>query len=199
MTSLSEPTTLTHSEITPIIQALDFAAKQHRYQRRKDDITPYINHPITLVNILWNEANVHDLTVIIAALLHDTVEDTNTTLADLDERFGTEVMTVVREVTDDKTLPKAARKQRQIEHAPHLSDRAKLVKLADKTANLRDMVISPPVDWPMQRQQAYFEWAKAVVDQLRGIHPVLEALFDEAYTSGLNHLQGESSSPSSQA
>lgn len=192
MTSLSELAVLTHSDLVPVIQALDFAAQQHRFQRRKDDITPYINHPITLVKILWNEAEVSDTTVVIAALLHDTVEDTDTTFADLEERFGTTVMDIVREVTDDKSLPKATRKQLQIDHAPHLSDRAKLVKLADKTANLRDMLISPPVDWPMQRQQDYFEWAKAVVDQLRGVHPVLESLFDDAYTKGVNHLKGRS-------
>lgn len=196
MTSLGELTALTHSDIFPIVQALDFAAHQHRFQRRKDDITPYINHPIALVKILWNEAKVSDVTVIIAALLHDTVEDTDTTFADLEERFGPEVMNVVREVTDDKSLPKATRKQLQIEHAPHLSDRAKLVKLADKTANLRDMLVAPPVDWSLQRQQDYFEWAKTVVDRLRGVHPVLESLFDEAYANGLNHLSGRFNTPS---
>ena len=117
------------------------------------------------------------------ALLHDTVEDTDTTLAEIDAAFGKPVATVVAQVTDDKSLPKATRKQLQIEHAATLCDRAKLVKLADKIHNLRDVAQSPPVGWPPERLRSYCDWCKQVVDQLRGIHPHLEALFDQAYLS----------------
>ena len=165
-----------------IFSALGFAAHKHRDQRRKDvGASPYINHPIALVNILVNEAGIQDATVICGALLHDTVEDTETSPDELEEMFGKEICGIVMDVTDDKTLPKDVRKQRQIEHAVHACRAAKLVKLADKISNLRDMAASPPSDWPLERRQAYFDWAKAVVDRVRGTHDVLEQLFDEAY------------------
>ena len=165
-----------------ILDALQFAAHKHRDQRRKDlEASPYINHPIALANVLWGEGGVHDAIVIQAALLHDTIEDTETTPAELRKRFGRKVASIVGEVTDDKALPKAERKRLQVEHAPHISREAKLVKLADKISNLRDMAASPPKTWPKSRVREYFDWAKRVVDALRGVHPRLERIFDEAY------------------
>lgn len=165
-----------------ILAALQFAAYKHRDQRRKDlEASPYINHPIALANVLWGEGDVHDPVVISAALLHDTIEDTETTAEEIRERFGAKVARVVEEVSDDKDLDKATRKRLQIEHAPHISHEAKLVKLADKICNLRDMGASPPKTWPKSRVREYFDWAKAVVDGLRGAHPRLEAIFDAAY------------------
>ena len=165
-----------------VISAISFAADKHRNQRRKDiEASPYINHPIALANILANEAGIEDEKVLVAAILHDTIEDTETTAQELADLFGDDVTAIVLEVTDDKSLPKAERKRLQVEHAPTISRRAKLVKLADKIANLRDIAASPPADWPLKRQQEYFDWAKAVVDGLRGIHPTLERIFDEAY------------------
>ncbi len=166
-----------------ILAALQFAAHKHRDQRRKDlEASPYINHPIALANVLWGEGNVHDPVVICAALLHDTIEDTETTAEEIRASFGAKVARVVEEVTDDKTLDKATRKRLQVEHAPHISRRAKLVKLADKICNLRDMAASPPKTWPRSRVREYFDWAKAVVDGLRGAHPRLATIFDEAYS-----------------
>ena len=166
-----------------ILDALQFAAHKHRDQRRKDlEASPYINHPIALANVLWGEGGVHDPVVIEAALLHDTIEDTETTPAELRKRFGRKVASIVGEVTDDKALPKAERKRLQVEHAPHISREAKLVKLADKISNLRDMAASPPKTWPKSRVREYFDWAKLVVDALRGVHPRLERIFDEAYS-----------------
>ncbi len=166
-----------------ILEALQFAALKHRDQRRKDlEASPYINHPIALANILWREGGITDADVICAALLHDTVEDTQTTQAELREAFGRKIASVVMEVTDDKSLEKADRKRLQIEHAPHLSREAKLVKLADKISNVRDMLASPPAHWPIRRRREYFDWAKKVVDALRGVHPKLEKIFDEAYS-----------------
>jgi guanosine-3',5'-bis(diphosphate) 3'-pyrophosphohydrolase len=167
----------------PVFEALQFAARKHRDQRRKDpEASPYINHPIALASILWNEAGVEDPLVICAALLHDTVEDTETTEAELVERFGAEVAAIVMEVTDDKDLPKAERKRLQVEHAARLSREAKLVKLADKISNVRDVASAPPAGWPLERQREYFDWARSVVDGLRGAHPRLEALFDDAFS-----------------
>ncbi len=165
-----------------LLCAISFAATKHRDQRRKDlAASPYINHPIALANILANEAGIDDERVLIAAVLHDTVEDTETTEQELVKEFGQEIAGIVLEVTDDKALPKAERKRLQVEHAGTISRRAKLVKLADKICNLRDLAISPPADWPLQRRRDYFDWAKEVVDGLRGTHPGLETIFDEAY------------------
>ena len=165
-----------------IVRALEFAANKHRDQRRKDaQASPYINHPIALANVLVHEGQVSDPMVLSAALLHDTVEDTQTTAAELREVFGEKIASIVLEVTDDKNLLKAERKRLQIEHAAHISREAKLVKLADKICNVRDVSDHPPAKWDITRRREYFEWAKAVVDQLRGIHPELEKQFDEAY------------------
>jgi guanosine-3',5'-bis(diphosphate) 3'-pyrophosphohydrolase len=165
-----------------ILDALAFAADKHRHQRRKDqEASPYINHPIELAHILVNEARVTDPLVLIAAVLHDTVEDTDATLDEIAARFGREVSEIVAEVTDDKRLPKDERKRRQVEHAPHASFRAQQVKLADKIGNLRDLAARPPANWDLGRKRDYFDWAKRVVDGLRGRHAALEALFDAAY------------------
>ena len=160
-------------------KAVAFAADKHRNQRRKDaEASPYINHPIALANVLVNEGGVEDVTVLCAAVLHDTIEDTETTSEELQAIFGPKVASVVMEVTDDKSLEKSLRKQRQVEHAPHLSKEAKLVKLADKISNLRDIIASPPADWSAERKQTYFEWAAKVVAGVRGVHPGLESVFD---------------------
>jgi guanosine-3',5'-bis(diphosphate) 3'-pyrophosphohydrolase len=180
--SVSNPTIgLSFTETRKVFQALAFAAHKHRDQRRKDaDASPYINHPIALADILVNEGGITDPVVLCAAILHDTIEDTETTHAELLRAFGREIADVVAEVTDDKTLAKAVRKQLQIEHAPHASPRAKLVKLADKVCNLRDLAATPPADWSDERCQAYVDWAKQVVAGLRGSNAALEAAFDRA-------------------
>jgi len=164
-----------------LIAALAFAAHKHRDQRRKDVLaSPYINHPIALANVLANEAFVDDEIVLIAAILHDTIEDTDTSEEELIHEFGPEIAAIVLEVTDDKSLPKAERKRLQVVHAGVISHSAKLVKLADKICNLRDISRSAPEGWSLERQQAYFDWARAVIDGMRGTHPTLERLFDEA-------------------
>ena len=166
-----------------LLQAIAYAADKHRDQRRKDaNASPYINHPIALANVLANEGGIDDEAVLVAAILHDTIEDTDTTADELRRLFGKRITDIVLEVTDDKSLEKAERKRLQVEHAPHISRRAKLVKLADKICNLRDIAHSPPAKWPLERKQAYFDWAKAVVDGLRGVHPRLERAFDEAFS-----------------
>jgi len=131
--------------------------------------------------VLVNEGGVSDVEVLCAALLHDTVEDTATTPEELVDTFGARVARIVAEVTDDKALNKADRKRLQVENAAHLSPEAKLVKLADKICNLRDVAERPPAGWDLARRREYFDWAKRVVDGLRGSHPRLEAAFDVAY------------------
>ena len=165
-----------------VLRAAQFAAMKHRNQRRKDkEATPYINHPLALANVMWREGRIRDARTIAAALLHDTVEDTRTTRAELARVFGRPVASVVAEVTDNKRLDKKTRKRLQVEHAPQLSSSAKRVKLADKICNLRDLAASPPADWSLARRREYFDWAKQVVDALRGENRSLERVFDRAY------------------
>ena len=170
-----------HAELALLLKALAFSAARHRDQRRKDaGASPYINHPIALADVLVNEGQVHEVNVLAAALLHDTLEDTETSPAEIEASFGSAILAVVLEVTDDKDLDKAERKHLQIAHAAHLSREAKLVKLADKICNLRDVAETPPAQWSHERKREYFDWAKQVIDPLRGVHPVLEAVFDRA-------------------
>jgi len=162
-----------------LFHALEFAAHKHRDQRRKDvDATPYINHPIQLAGLLAREGGVSDPVILAAAILHDTVEDTETTAAELEREFGPAIAAIVMEVTDDKSLLKAERKRLQVEHAAHISHGAKLVKLADKICNVRDMNRAPPADWNLARRREYFDWARDVVDRMRGTQARLESLFD---------------------
>jgi guanosine-3',5'-bis(diphosphate) 3'-pyrophosphohydrolase len=165
-----------------LISAIRFAANAHRNQRRKDhDASPYINHPVELASILAVEAGITDIVTLQAAILHDTIEDTKVTYEALVQAFGTEVADVVMEVTDDKSLSKGDRKRAQVDHAPHKSPKATMVKLADKTANLRDIATQPPEGWGLKRKQEYFEWARTVVDALPAVAPNLRRIFDEAY------------------
>jgi guanosine-3',5'-bis(diphosphate) 3'-pyrophosphohydrolase len=165
-----------------VLKALSFAAFKHRHQRRKGvKAIPYINHPIALADLLVRTAKISDPEVIATALLHDTVEDTGTTPEELKTEFGSVISKLVAELTDDKSLLPEVRKRRQVEHAPSLSPMARMVKLADKTCNLRDVVQDPPAKWSLKRKQEYFDWAKEVVDKIRGTNVKLEKAFDEAF------------------
>ncbi|MFV1993049.1 MAG: HD domain-containing protein [Acidiferrobacterales bacterium] len=165
-----------------VLKALAFAAEKHRDQRRKGiEASPYINHPIDLANTLWHLGGVTDAVVIAAALLHDTIEDTNTTPDELQNLFGDQVKNIVLEVTDDQLLSPVLRKRMQVIKAPHKSHMAKLVKLADKICNIQDILHSPPAGWDLKRKQKYFDWAKEVVDGIRGTNSRLEQTFDEVY------------------
>jgi len=168
------------NNLTTLIHAINFAAKKHRRQKRKGaDEEPYINHPLEVLNLLTSIGKVEDFNVLIAAVLHDTIEDTETTEEEISKLFGAKVCKMVLELTDDKTLPKAERKQLQIEHAPHISKGAKQIKLCDKISNIRDILENPPDGWSIQRRTAYVEWGEQVVAGLRGVNKNLEKCFDE--------------------
>lgn len=172
------------------MRALDFAARKHRDQRRKGaSAEPYINHPAEVARLVAEATGGLPLVVVLAALLHDTLEDTETTLEELRHEFGPEVAALVAEVTDDKRLLKAERKRLQVERAAGKSDGAKLIKIADKTSNLRSLLESPPVEWDARRKREYFEWARRVVDGCRGVNTRLEAAFDAAYEAGVAALE----------
>jgi (p)ppGpp synthase/HD superfamily hydrolase len=148
-----------------ILKATHFASLKHVSQRRKGAAAePYLNHLIEVAELVSRAVDEPDANVIAAALLHDTVEDTKTTRDELVREFGEDIASLVAEVTDDKSLPKAERKRLQIEHAPHLTPRAQTIKIADKISNLRALLHTPPLDWDLRRKQEYFAWAKRVVD-----------------------------------
>jgi (p)ppGpp synthase/HD superfamily hydrolase len=168
------------SDLTLLLKAASFSAERHRSQSRKgEDTTPYINHPLEVACILADVGGVVDVTTLVAALLHDTVEDTSTSPEDLEERFGPDVRSLVEEVTDDKSLDKAERKRLAVEHAPSLSPAAKQIKLGDKMCNVRDVAEHPASGWSMQRRREYLDWAAAVADGCRGVNERLERRFDE--------------------
>jgi guanosine-3',5'-bis(diphosphate) 3'-pyrophosphohydrolase len=173
------------TEAAALLDAIQFAAHKHRNQRRKDtEASPYINHPIAVAQILAGVGGVTDIVTLVAAVLHDTIEDTETTPEELEAAFGLEVRELVAEVTDDKNLPKEVRKQLQIDHAPHVSARAKAIKLGDKICNVRDVTNSPPSNWPQERRQAYLDWTERVIAGCRGTNAMLERCYDEALRAG---------------
>jgi len=168
------------NDLPKLLQAISFAAKKHSAQKRKGaDGQPYVNHVLEVANILANVGKIEDYDVLIAAVLHDTIEDTNTTKEEITKLFGATVSGYVAEVTDDKLLPKATRKQLQIEHAPQISNGAKFIKLGDKISNIRDVTENPPDDWSDERRLEYINWGEKVIDGLRGVNANLENHFDE--------------------
>lgn len=168
------------NDLARLLEAARFAAERHCDQRRKGaGKAPYVNHPIEVAEELARVGGVGDPDVLVAALLHDTVEDTRTRPDEIEERFGAAVRRLVEEVSDDKSLDKDVRKQLQIEHARTLSRGAKLIKLGDKFCNVREIALDPPADWPAARKRAYFDWAEAVVAGIRGTNAALEREFDE--------------------
>lgn len=180
------------NDVGLILKAMEFAATRHRTQFRKgEDKSPYINHPIQVASLLANGGGEKDPVLLIAAILHDVVEDTVDTLEEkeelikqISEIFGEQVISLVMEVTDDKSLEKQERKRLQIEHAPHKSVNAKKLKIADKIMNITDITNNPPTTWPLQRISEYFDWAEKVVTGLRGVNKRLEDMFDECLKIG---------------
>jgi GTP diphosphokinase / guanosine-3',5'-bis(diphosphate) 3'-diphosphatase len=167
-----------------ILSAARFAAEKHAQQRRKgENGEPYFNHLLEVAELIAASSPELDVELMMAAFLHDTVEDTGVTLQELEQRFGKDVAALVAEVTDDKSLPKEIRKQLQVEHTPDKSPRAQTLKLADKISNLRAIISSPPVGWSRERKQQYFEWARQVVSGIGSPNEFLKSEFDKAYRS----------------
>jgi len=177
------------TDLVKLARAADYAARQHIAQRRKGErAEPYVNHLIEVAALLAEATAGDDVVLLIGGLLHDTLEDTDATYEDLEQRFGPEVAALVAEVTDDKSLPKEERKRLQITKTPGKSRRAKLLKLADKTSNLRGLMQSPPVGWTQARLRDYVVWAEEVVRSCRGLNPKLEAAFDAAHAEASRHF-----------
>lgn len=168
------------TDLTKLARAYTYAAQKHTHQVRKGEARePYINHPS---DVAYNVARIRpdDVNLICAAVLHDTIEDTDAEYDDILELFGEDVANLVAEVTDNKALPKAERKQAQIDSAPHKSDRAKILKLCDKASNLEAMAYSPPVSWDLDRRKSYLDWGVLVAAGLRGVDVAADRHFDAA-------------------
>lgn len=180
--------------ISLVLRALDFAARRHTRQRRKGgEKAPYINHPIRVARYLGTLAGVEDPQIIAAALLHDTVEDTEATIEELRNEFGSKVAEIVAEVTDDKSLEKHTRKQRQVEHAPEASWGAAQLKIADKLCNVEDIATAPPPDWSLDRLTEYLAWSERVVAQLPNPHPALLEAYRRALAEARERLEADAS------
>ncbi len=163
-----------------LLKAIRFASLKHNNQRRKDaNASPYINHPIAVAETLWKIGTVRDMVTIISGILHDTIEDTDTTPEELRKEFSSEICLVVEEVSDDKNLSKGDRKRLQVENAHHISLQAKHIKLADKICNIQDIATSPPSDWATNRKLEYIKWSKDVINEIRGTNAELERCFDK--------------------
>lgn len=177
--------TFSDKDLKLIFKALDFAADKHKNQNRKGaDSTPYINHPIKVAKLLVDVGGVTDLDIILAALLHDTIEDTETTKEELFERFGENITNYVVEMTDDKSLEKSIRKELQIKNAPHKSQGAKLIKICDKICNITDVIENPPHWWDNERRKRYLHWAEQVVKALGEVNPELQIIFFDKLKEG---------------
>jgi guanosine-3',5'-bis(diphosphate) 3'-pyrophosphohydrolase len=175
-----------------LLRALRFAAHHHRDHRRKDpDASPYINHPIEVAETLARHGCAGNTALLQAAILHDTVEDTEATFEDLEAAFGPDVRALVEEVTDDKKLPKSERKRLQVEHAPHLTADARQLKIADKICNVHDVGQAPPEGWSHERRTEYLAWAERVVQGCRGANAGLERRFDEVLARSRALLERE--------
>ena len=180
-----------NNDLVRLTRAADYAARQHGQQRRKGEAAePYINHLTEVAVMLAEATGGADVVLVMGGLLHDTIEDTGATHADLAERFGADVADLVAEVTDDKSLKKEERKRLQIEKTPAKSLRAKLLKLADKTSNLRSLINSPPTGWTQERLRDYVVWAAEVVQSCRGLNAKLEAGFDAAHADAKKRFGG---------
>lgn len=170
------------TDLVQVMHAADYAARQHISQRRKGErAEPYINHLTEVAALLAEATGGSDPVLLMGGLLHDTLEDTDATYEDLVQRFGAEVAALVAEVTDDKSVAKEERKRLQIEETAGKSRRAKLLKIADKTSNLRSLLASPPKGWTDERLRDYVVWAADVVRSCRGLNQKLEAAFDAAH------------------
>ena len=180
------------NDLELLFYALQFAADHHRFGRRKgEDASPYINHPIAVAGELV-EIGIDDPEILAAALLHDTVEDTDATPTDIEREFGPRVRRMVEEVTDDTSLPSAERKRLQVEHAAGLSPEAKLIKLADKTCNVRDVGHAPARGWSIERRREYLDWTHRVIAHCRGTNESLEARYDAALAEAYAEVERES-------
>ncbi|MCE5336325.1 MAG: HD domain-containing protein [Desulfobacteraceae bacterium] len=180
----------TFEDFSRFLFALKYTAGKHRSQRRKDAArTPFVNHPVEVAELLWRAGEVRDMTVLVAALLHDVVEDTETGPEEIRDLFGKDVLAIVLEVTDDKNLSRTRRKELQVLHAPHLSPGAGLVKIADKICNVRDIAWSPPLDWSRQRRAEYLTWAEEVVNGVRTYNRGLDTAFRNVLAEGRKELE----------
>ena len=180
--------TIPHDESIPaapvqrIFAVAMFAAEKHAAQKRKGAAAePYVNHLIEVAQLIAGSSERLDANLVMAGLLHDTIEDTGTTAEELEQVFGSDIAALVVEMTDDKSLPKEVRKTLQVESAPHKSVRAQVIKLADKISNLRSLLASPPATWSTERKREYIAWAQKVVGALSAPNPILKAEFEKTF------------------
>jgi (p)ppGpp synthase/HD superfamily hydrolase len=157
-----------------IAEATLFAAKAHFGQtRNQNNQIPYIVHPLRVSYLLWNEGNINNAHLLVAALLHDVLEDTEVSRQEIFNKFGSSILTLVEELTD-KPKPTA---QEEALSALKMSKEAKTIKLADRTHNLRDLIDHPPKIWDFEKVSGFLNRSKILFENLRNTHPVLEKCY----------------------
>lgn len=182
-------------DIQTLLAAVEFSAVKHKGQFRKDAaITPYIIHPIGVARSLWEEGKVRSVNVLVAALLHDTLEDTETTADEIEALFGPRVRYTIEELTNDPKLTSQENKQRQIDHAPFLSLNAQLVKLADRLYNIRDLRSLPPSIDREETINRYLQWGQKLLHALRGTNEALETALQNEISNQLANGKPEARS-----
>lgn len=174
-----------------LLLAVNYAAEKHQNQRRKNsEKTPYINHPLRVAQYIA-EGGENEIEIWIAAILHDTVEDTDATLEEIEKLFSSRISKLVAEVTDNKSLPKVEREKLQVSHAAEISKEAKLIKMADKLHNLTSFLYVPPAGWSAKEIQGYFVWSKAVMDNCKNVNEYLENKLNYLFNEGKFSLNGD--------
>lgn len=163
-----------HWDLETLLKAVEYAAVKHQGQVRKDaEQTPYIIHPLGVTELVWNIGDIRSVNVLTAALLHDTLEDTDATIEEIENLFGPRVVYTVQELTNDPALSSKENKQRQIDHAPTMSLDGQLVKLADRLYNVTDLRSAPP-SWSKEKIKAYYNWGEKLLNALTGTNASLE-------------------------
>ena len=179
------------SPLQAVMEAASTAAHWHAKQRRKGTAgEPYIDHLLEVAALVAEATGGNDPNLVIAALLHDAIEDQGITRAAISQKFGEDVASLVQEVSDDKSLPQAGRKRLQVEEAPKKSKRAKILKLADKISNVAAIGRDPPSGWSVERQRQYVQWGRDVVAGLRDAAPELEARFEATAAQAERRIDG---------
>jgi guanosine-3',5'-bis(diphosphate) 3'-pyrophosphohydrolase len=168
------------NDILKLLTAVDFAADKHKFQRRKgqNEMIPYINHPLQIARLIAEHYGTQNTDLLVAAILHDIIEDTETTPEEIEEKFGSHVKDIVLEVSDDKNLNKADRKRLQVENSPRISGEGKIIKLADKICNVKDITAFPPKGWDNERIIEYIRWSRSVINGVKGVNKKMEEIFE---------------------
>jgi len=158
---------LNEKDAEAVLGAAIFATEKHKSQVRSNEKkTPYIIHPIEVADLVMKIGHVYDKDVLITALLHDVMDDTQTTYEQITSLYGTKVSSYLEEMTSKQGLSLKEQKKQQIMQAFRQNPSVAIIKLSDKLSNLKTLATSPPPSWSRDRIDQYFQWAQTVIENL---------------------------------